>query len=77
MVAATAGTMVYRLPLMLYNRFEIAVTGERLRSALERFDPAVFGVLLSLLVYTALTYGARGLWGPAADESRPASARRN
>lgn len=69
MLAATAGTLAYRLPLMLHNQFGVDVVGGRVRAALEQFDPAVFGVLLSLVVFTALTYGARGLWGPAVEES--------
>lgn len=64
MLVATVGTLLYRLPLTLYNNFEIRIVTERTQAMIENFDPAVFGVLLSAIVFTTLTFGARGLWGP-------------
>lgn len=67
MVAATVATLVYRLPLMLHTHFEISLVSEEARDMIEQFDPAVFGVLLSLCLFAILSVGARTLWGAAPD----------
>ncbi len=66
MVGATAATLLYRTPIMAHRYFNIQLVGERLYTLIEQFDPAVFGVLVSLLVFSALSVGARIFWGPAA-----------
>ncbi|MCA1808494.1 MAG: hypothetical protein LC725_03405, partial [Lentisphaerae bacterium] len=64
MIIATVGTMLYRLPLMFYNNFSIEITSPRTRGFIETFDPAVFGVLVSLAAFILLSVSARVLWGP-------------
>ena len=59
MIVATVGTLIYRLPLALRNHLDVAVFSDGAYTFLEQFDPAVFGVLLSLLTFLLLTIGAR------------------
>lgn len=63
MSVATVGTLLYRMPLALRNHFDIHLFNEELFAYIERFDPAVFGVLLSLITFTAATVLCSLLWG--------------
>ncbi len=73
MVTATLGTLAYRGLMGPFADWGRSGLGERLHALLEPFDPAVFGVLLSLLVFGALSAGAR-LWrGSAAGSATPSN----
>ncbi len=63
MLVAVFGTLLYRLPLALKHLFDVAPFNEAVYQRLEQFDPAVFGVLLSLIALCAFHGLARGLWG--------------
>ena len=65
MLIATFGTLLYRAPVMLKTRLNIAVFNDTVYGVLEQFDPAVFGVLLSCFVFVSMMLGARLIWGPA------------
>jgi len=65
MIAATAATLLYRLPQALEHHFGLRILPDALHDLTARLDPAVFGVAVSLLVFGALTGTARGLYGPA------------
>ena len=64
MLVATSGTLIYRLPVTLRDTFDAAFVPERLYALCSQFDPAVFGVTLSLLFFTGATLLARMLFGP-------------
>ena len=63
MVIATAGTLLYRAPPMLRNYFDLVLFNADVYAQLESFDPAVFGVLLSIATYTLLKAGGRLVYG--------------
>ena len=65
MLIATFGTLAYRAPLMLKTHLDITLFNENVYSMLEQFDPAVFGVLLSVAAFSILMLSARMLWGTA------------
>ena len=69
MIVATVGTLLYRMPLALRNHFDLALFNDSAFDFLERFDPAVFGVLLSLLTFFLLTGLARIIWGKPAENA--------
>ncbi|MCK5862657.1 MAG: hypothetical protein KAH38_09235, partial [Candidatus Hydrogenedentes bacterium] len=66
MIVATVGTLIYRLPLALRNHFDTAPFSENTYAFLERFDPAVFGVLVALFTFSLLTGITRMGWGKPA-----------
>lgn len=63
MVIATVGTLLYRAPPMLRNYFDLVLFNADVYAQLESFDPAVFGVLLSIATYTLLKAGGRLVYG--------------
>ena len=65
MSVATVGTLLYRLPMALRNYFEINLFSDTVFAFIERFDPAVFGVLLSLLTFIGTTVACNLIWGKA------------
>lgn len=69
MIVATVGTLLYRMPLALRNHFDTAFFSEETYAFLERFDPAVFGVLVSLMTFFLLTGVARIVWGRPSEEA--------
>jgi len=54
MIIATALTMVYRSIRFLDSRLDWINVGEGMRAVMEGFDPAVFGVGISILAYVIL-----------------------
>jgi hypothetical protein len=69
MIIATAGTLLYRAPLMLRSNFDIVLFDTDVYTQLESFDPAVFGVLLSIATYVLLKAGDRLIYGKDAPDS--------
>ncbi len=58
MLAATVLTLVYRALLFLQSKFEWALFDDSTFEFLSRFDPAVFGVIASVLIFSGLTWSA-------------------
>ncbi|MBP8130919.1 MAG: sodium:solute symporter family protein [Candidatus Hydrogenedentes bacterium] len=63
MVLATAVTLVYRLPQVLERHLGWRVLPDALQDLTARFDPAVFGVAMSLLIFGGLTTACRVVHG--------------
>jgi hypothetical protein len=55
MVAATLATLAYKLLLFLNSQFEWSVFSERAYEFMEKFDPSVFGVLVSCFVLSIMS----------------------
>lgn len=60
MFTGTGGTLLYRLPITLRDTFNAAFVPDRVYALCSQFDPAVFGVTLSLLFFGAAWLFARG-----------------
>jgi Na+/proline symporter len=84
MLAATAATMAYRFIGFLESTYGVAPFGERVHEFMARFDPSVFGVLCSCVVFAATAavsgFGERdpetgpgGSAGPAGQAGTPRS----
>ncbi len=56
MLTATVVTMLYRFIIFLNKKFEIGFLSEDAYSLMDQFDPAVFGVFVSIIAF-ALIYG--------------------
>ncbi len=54
MLAATFGTLGYRALLFMKVKWDLTLFSDRMYELMDRFDPSVFGVLLSCLVFVAL-----------------------
>jgi hypothetical protein len=54
MLAATILTLVYRGISTLKSQFDVAFLDDNVYSFMESFDPAVFGVLVSCIVFAVL-----------------------
>ncbi len=67
MVITTICTLIYRMPLMLRNQLDIALFSDGVYGFLEQFDPAVFGVLTSIVLFFLMTGVSRMLWGLPSD----------
>jgi Na+/proline symporter len=55
MLSATAATMGYRFLGALYREKSVALFNENVYEFMDKFDPSVFGVLVSCLVFALLT----------------------
>ncbi len=69
MVVTTICTLIYRMPLMLRNQLDIRVVSDNVYGFLEQFDPAVFGVLFSIVLFFAMTGISHALWGSPPDKT--------
>jgi len=54
MIAATAMTLAYRGISTLKSRFDVSFFDEATYSLIDSFDPAVFGVMISIIVFVGL-----------------------
>lgn len=59
MIAATAAALSYRGLLTLKNNFDVAIFPDSTYNFMATFDTAIFGVLVSCLVFAALTIVSR------------------
>lgn len=59
MLAATVLTLMYRGILALRSQFDMSLFNDDVYSLMNSFDPAVFGVLVSILVFATLRLYAR------------------
>ena len=59
MISATVLTLMYRAVSILKSRFDIALFGDNAYSLIDSFDPAVFGVAVSCIVFLALQLFSR------------------
>jgi Na+/proline symporter len=55
MLAATVITLLYRFIMVLEDKFDFAIFSERIYEFMNQFDPAVFGVGVSIISFTVLT----------------------
>ena len=59
MIAATVLTMLYRVFMYLYAKLGWTVFGDEAYALIQQVDPAVFGVVLSCIVFAGLSIASR------------------
>ncbi len=68
MVFAIGATLLYRLPRLFDYLFGVHILPTGLQDLTKILDPAVFGVMVSLVVFGGLTIVMYGIYGPAQEK---------